>query len=110
MAGQLETLRDSAYVRNQLVVYLGHHAGRSNWESNYKAATARYLNNPSDFSLFGILVRDVEPKELDLSARAKALANKCPKDTSVELLALYLPKNMISELGNRVKQAKGHKP
>jgi hypothetical protein len=103
---QLEDLRDSTEVKDALVKYLGHHSHGAGWSPHYKKASQRYLANPQDVSLFGILVRDVEPKPEDLKVRAISLAKKCPAQTKIELRAMYLPGKTICSLGGRVVRAK----
>ena len=103
---QLEDLRDSITVKDSLVKYLGHHANGTDWFPRYQNATARYLANPGDVSLFGILVRDVEPKRDDLAGRASDLAIGCPDGTSIELRAAYLPRNSINQLAQRAIKAR----
>jgi hypothetical protein len=103
---QLEALRDSTHVKDDLVRYLGHHASGVSWLFHYQSATARYLANPSDVSLFGVLVRDVKPKAEDLKKRAEVLATNCPSQTDVELRALYLPKNSIKILAKQAVTAR----
>ena len=98
---QLENLRDSTNVKDSLVKYLGHHANGTDWLSRYKSAAMRYLANPTDISLFGVLVRDVEPKQEDLASRAAKLSANCPTETSIELRAMYLPLKSISTLAQR---------
>jgi len=99
LAKQLESLRDSRPVKDHLaIVYLAHRASRAEWEPRYRQAAARYLAKESDVSLFGFLVRDVDPKPEDLPSRARPLAANCPPDTSIELRALYLPPGTISSL------------
>ena len=106
MEKQLEDLRDRADMKDSLVKYLGHHALRASWLSCYKSATKRYLASPSDVSLFGILVRDVEAKPEDLSKRAADLAAGCPAGTSIELRGMYLPLNSISTLAERAMRTR----
>lgn len=103
---QLEDLRDSMDVKDALVRYLGHHATGADWFPRYREATTRYLRNPADVSLFGVLVRDVEPKPEDLGQRAQGLAERCPVETSIELRAMYLPKKSISTLVERAVRAR----
>ena len=108
LAKQLEELRDSDQTKDHLViVYLCHRAPNSNWEIPYREAAVRYLQNASDISLFGFLIRDVSPKADDLQSRAKLLAKGCPKETSIELHGLYLPSNSIRSLGSNVKLTQG---
>lgn len=101
---QLEALRDSTDVKDSLVRYLGHHANGSTWSPRYESAATRYLTNPADVSLFGILVRDVEARPEDLASRAQALASSCPAETGIELRAMYLPRGSISTLAERVSK------
>jgi hypothetical protein len=104
---QLEDLRDSKATRRALVLYLGHHAMNAPWGSEYRTATSRYLANAADVSLFGVMIRDVNPDERDLRARAQGLANGCPTTTSIELIAIYLPSDSIDGIGHRVHLARG---
>jgi hypothetical protein len=102
LVNQLEDLRDSVEIKNHLaLIYLGHRAQGAAWHPTWKSASTRYLRNPGDVSLFGVLVRDVQPKEEDVKPRMDRLANGCPSDTSIELLAFYLPDGSIKSLGNR---------
>ena len=94
LAKQLEVLRDSEQTKHHLVII-------------YRQAVKRYLNNTSDISLFGFLVRDVVPKAEDLQSRAKVLAKGCPNETSIELHALYLPSKSIGLLAKKVRLRKG---
>jgi hypothetical protein len=107
---QLEDLRDSTAVKDSLVKYLGHHANGTSWFSRYQSAAERYLANFNDVSLFGVLVRDVEPKREDLERGAGDLASGCPAETSIELRAMYLPRNTINSLAKRAVAARedGH--
>jgi len=98
---QLEDLRDSTNVKNSLMKYLAHHANGTNWLPRYKSAAMRYFANQADISLFGVLVRDVEPKQEDLASSAAALSVGCPIETSIELRAMYLPQKSISTLAQR---------
>lgn len=104
---QLEDLRDSSDVKDSLVKYLGHHANGMNWFPRYQSATTRYLANPADVSLFGVLVRDVEPKRDDLASRAGDLAAGCPAETGIELRAMYLPRRTINSLAQRAVKTRG---
>ena len=103
---QMEDLRDSRDVKDSLVGYLGHHAHGANWLPRYQSAATRYLANPADVSLFGVLIRDVEPKRQDLASRAGVLANGCPPETSIELRAMYLPRKAVGSLAQRCIEAR----
>lgn len=95
---QIEDLRDREDIRDDLLKYLGHRAGTAAWKERYQAASKRYLSNSADVQLFGILVRDVDPNTEDLRVRVEKLAKNCPKGTSIELMALYLPGGAIEKL------------
>ena len=120
---QLEDLRDSDAIRDDLVKYLGHRAGATPWRARFQQATKRYLGhragatpwrarfqqatkrylgNPSDVQLYGVLVRDVEPHQDDLRARVDDLAAECPEGTSIELFALYLPRVSLEGIGEEM--------
>lgn len=124
MVRQIESLRDNKEVKDHLVRYLGHRILGTGWRYQYNKegasyvlvvlgdlhlvwqnqfleAASRYLADPTDVSLFGVLVRDVEPRASDLRNRAETLASDCPEQTSIELTAIYLPENSIPGIGNR---------
>lgn len=108
LAKQLELLRDSEQTKHHLVIiYLGHRAANSSCESSYKDSVVRYFKDSSDVSLFGFLIRDVAPNSADLQSRAKALAKGCPKETSIELSAVYLPPKSIRSLAAKARVKKG---
>jgi hypothetical protein len=103
---QLEDLRDDRTIRDDLVAYLAHRALKSDWLDRYKCAATRYLANPSDVYVFGILIRDVEPHQDDLRVRVEKLSTGCPSGTVVELFAIYLPSGSIAQLGTKVIAAR----
>ena len=95
LIAQVEELRDSTVVKDNLLRYLAIHARRQDWEPHFQGAARRYINAPAEVSLFGILVRDTPPDARDLSTRAGNLAAGCPQQTSIELRAIYLPRDTI---------------
>ena len=99
---QLEDLRDRDAIRVDLVRYLGHRAGSASWRARFQRATKRYVGNPSDVQLYGILVRDVEPHQDDLRARVDDLGAGCPEGTRIELFALYLPRESLEGIGKEM--------
>jgi len=103
---QLEDLRDSDSIRDDLFKYLGYRAKGADWIERFKQAGKRYLTNKSDVQLFGFLVRDVEPHKDDVRVRAEKLGKGCPDGTRIELLALYLPKGSIEGIGNAAVAAR----
>lgn len=102
---QLEDLRDNQKIRDGLMKYLGYRARGASWQSRYQSASKRYLANSSDVSLYGMLVRDVDPHEDDIRVRVRKLSQDCPGGTQIELLGLYLPSGQISELAAKALAA-----
>lgn len=102
---QLEDLRDEVAVRDQLVLYLSHRAGLNPpWKETFADAAKRYFTDRQDVSVFGVLVRDVKPHSDDLNALVQKLHTGCPASMSVELLAIYLPAQSISQLRTTIKR------
>ena len=99
---QLEDLRDRNAIRDDLVRYLGHRAGSVSWLAQFQRAAKRYIGNPCDVRLYGVLVRDVEPHQDDLRARVDDLDAGCPEGTRIELLALYLPRESLKDIGDEM--------
>lgn len=63
-----------------------------------KIAVRKYLNDPMDVSVFGVLVRDVSPNELDLKKRVSQLSDGNRAPLRMEAVALYLPSGAIDNL------------
>lgn len=99
MEQQIEDLRDCATIRDNLVRYLCYRAKFATWRSRFESASKRYLQNDSDIHLYGVLIRDVEPRADDLRMRVIKLAENRPEKTRIELLALYLPQGRINGIG-----------
>jgi len=105
LADQLRQLRDSTSTKSALVRYLGHHSITAAWKPRFMTAASRFLSDPNDVSLFGVLIRDVQPKPQDLSGKATSLATGCPGTTSIELRAVYLPTHTIATLTSAAVKA-----
>ncbi|WP_354681953.1 hypothetical protein [Cupriavidus necator] len=103
---QLEDLRDNTTIRDGLVAYLGYRAVTSSWQGHYKSATRRYLANPSQVYVFGVLIRDVTPHQDDLRVRITKLSVGRPDGTEIELFAIYLPNGSIAQLGAKALAAR----
>lgn len=50
-----------------------------------------YYSNPEDYQLIGVLIRDVEPDERDLSLSYGRLRTRILEPVGLKLLSLYLP-------------------
>jgi hypothetical protein len=65
----------------------------------YTSAAKRYLQSKyCDSTLVGVLVRDVEPKNLDLRQRAISSVKDKSDLTEISFYAIYLPTGMIPKL------------
>jgi hypothetical protein len=98
---QLEDLRDQKHIRDDLVRYLAHRIAGQAWANDFKNAYKRYVKETPDLVLYGLMIRDVEPKLDDLRIRVEKLSEGCPLGTEIELLAIYLPKGSVSLLGTK---------
>jgi hypothetical protein len=103
LTAQLEDLRDNKPTRDTLFRYLAARASGSDWEPKFQAAARRYLRDSNDVALYGVLVRDTSPAQLDLQARAAKLDSGCPAATGIALFAIYLPATSIKSLAQRIE-------
>ena len=103
---QLEDLRDSTSIRDDLFKYLGHRAKGADWMERFQRAGKRFLANKSDVRLFGFLVRDVSPHKDDVRVRVDSLGQGCPDGTRIELFALYVPVGRLEGIGDAAVAAR----
>jgi hypothetical protein len=99
---QLEDLKDSTKIKDDLVKYLGYRASAAAWKGQYQGAAKKYIRSKTNVRVFGFLVRDVEPHLDDLRVRVNRLAKDAHADMTIELLAVYLPTGSISTLSSKV--------
>lgn len=92
---QLKDLRDDDARRRHLIRYLLFRCAEGPLKERFATAVSRYLANPSDFRLYGVLVRDVSPDERDLRGAVSWLGSQCPAVGQIEVLGLYLPAGRI---------------
>ncbi|MBK8370342.1 MAG: hypothetical protein IPL20_02985 [Saprospiraceae bacterium] len=92
---QLRDLYDNRNKRQILISYLknkmrlfpeGHQ-----YKSDFKSGLRAYYSNAKDYLLIGVLIRDVEPDERDLSVSYQKLRTLILESAGLKLLALYLP-------------------
>lgn len=105
---QMEDLRNRREIRDGLVRYLGHRASGAAWRERYQAAAAVYLNDTCEVRLFGVLVRDVPPREDDLRVLVNTLTEACPDAMTIGLIAIYLPAGSITNLSAKVVASRQH--
>lgn len=92
MEWQLKEEATRLDIQHVLLKWLRARCESTEHQALYRAAVHRYVqSNGRDVLLVGILLRDTEPDELDVTARAKALARSLGRPTRIEITAWYLP-------------------
>ena len=95
---QLEDLRNRVGYREVLVRYLAVRCEHAPWRDRFLGALQHYLADRSDCRLYGVLIRDVPPDDLDLRASVSSLSDRWPGAMRVELLGIYLPAGRMDRL------------
>lgn len=110
LIAQVEELCDNESIRNTVIRYLAIRAKGATWQGRFCNAAKGYVNAEKRMSVFGFLVRDVEPNVKDLKKRVTDFGES-PEGFHVEFLALYLPLDQIQHLAEAVSglttQARG---
>lgn len=89
---QLDSLAHDMQIINQLLRWLLPRVKNTKHETAFnQSATLYFDSGMKAASLFGILIRDTLPNELDLQTRGKDLGHKLSEPMSCELIAIYLP-------------------
>jgi hypothetical protein len=76
-----------SYLKNKIRQFGTDHPFRL----DYNASERAYYSNPENYYLIGVLIRDVDPDERDLSLSYNKLRTRILEPTGLKLLALYLP-------------------
>lgn len=76
-----------SYLKSKMRLFATDHPFRLDYIASEKA----YYSNPEDYHLIGVLIRDVEPDERDLSLSYGRLRTQILEPAGLKLLALYLP-------------------
>jgi hypothetical protein len=104
MENQLDNLINNKTIISQLLLWLFHRTRNETSMQVYESFFTNYFNSQcKDIVLFGVLIRDTAPNELDLSGRGKKLRAKLNTPTQCHLIALYLPWG-IEELGVHLRK------
>jgi len=107
MIHQLDDLADNMEIISQLLKWLYHRTRNETYKQVYESSCKNFFNSQcKDIVLFGVLIRDTSPNELDLSERGKKLRAKLSVPTKCHLIALYLPWD-IEGLGVRLRKGGG---
>ncbi|ACL02400.1 conserved hypothetical protein [Desulfatibacillum aliphaticivorans] len=99
---QLEDIKDSEEIKDDLLIYLAYRAANAPWKKRWQRAAGNYLQNKNSIRVFGFLVRDVPPHPDDLQVRVEKLSQNRRTGMKIELLAVYLPPDSISSLSEKV--------
>ena len=102
MAHQIDNLAADLGLINQLLKWLHPRCKGTEHEPSFNTAIALFLESGNKaVALFGVLIRDTQPNELDLRARGRSLAGRLQSPTTCQLIAIYLP-CAIANLPKRV--------
>ena len=74
-------------MKNKMRLYPEGHPFRSDFEASERA----YYSGDCDYQLIGVLVRDVDAEERDVSVSYGRLREQILEPKGIKLLALYLP-------------------
>lgn len=96
MTYQLEKLKNDSNERSNHIQWMMHKAKvldeRNPFKKDFKKALRLYLKSGcTKVKLTGVLIRDTDPHEKDLSSRYEALLKDLHDNMQLELLALYVP-------------------
>lgn len=92
MTQQLESLATDKGLLCQLIKWLWPRCRNTAFQSHFDAAVMGIIQSEnSKLRLFGVLIRDTSPNELDLKNRAITLSKKIISPANCCLAALYLP-------------------
>lgn len=76
-----------SYLKSKMRLYPDGHSFKLDFDAGLRA----YYSNPQDYHLIGVLIRDIEPNEIDLSISYNKLRTQIFEPAGLKLLALYLP-------------------
>ena len=103
MTHQIDNLANNLGLINKLLKWLLPRCKGTDYEVTFNAAITLYLESGNKaVALFGVLIRDTTPNQLDLQTRGNALARTLQAPTSCRLIAIYLPCPIV-DLPDRVR-------
>ena len=89
---QIDNLANDLSLVGQLLMWLLPRCKETIYETSFKAAVKLFLESGNKaLALFGVLIRDTQPNELDLRTRGRTMAGKLQCPTTCCLIAIYLP-------------------
>ena len=103
MGYQIYRLANNLGTIRQLIKWLLPRVEDTKYQKNYKQAAATFFNSGNkNIALFGVLTRDTQTNEKDLSPLGESLRGDISNPTTCLLTALYLPWG-INQLINKIK-------
>jgi hypothetical protein len=106
MRHQIDDLASNLRLINKILTWLFHRCKGTQHAVHFNASMIVFLNSGHKaVTLFGVLIRDTEPNQLDLQARGQSLAPTLSNPTTCQLIALYLP-CAIADLPARISGGK----
>ncbi len=95
MIHQIDSLANDLGLINQLLKWLLPRCKDTAHEVSFKTAVTLFLESGNKaVALFGVLIRDTQPNELDLENRGRSLADTLIAPATCQLIAIYLPCNI----------------
>ena len=97
MIDQLRDIKNNPDLRKSLIKWLGFKVEPLNnsdpFKIDYTKALKIYIRKEVTYKyfLFGVLIRDTEPKDTDLKSRYEYLKNDISIEVKLKLVALYIP-------------------
>jgi hypothetical protein len=76
-----------SYLKSKMRLFPEGHPFKVDFDAGFRA----YYSNPENYQLIGVLIRDIEPEERDLSLSYGRLSAHILEPIGLKLLALYLP-------------------
>jgi len=91
-----------SYLKSKMQLFPDGHPFKQDFAAGFRA----YYSNAEEYHLIGVLIRDVEPDERDLSLSYGRLRTQILEPAGLKLLALYLPiqqEEWISIINEEIK-------
>lgn len=102
LIGQLENLLNELSLITVLLKWLWPRCKKTQYQEYFQKACVQLIRSGNrNIALFGILIRDTAPNELDLKNRAESLADSVLNPATCELIAIHIPCK-ISDLPVRI--------
>ena len=96
MTHQIDNLANNLSLIRQLLFWLLPRCKDTEHEASFNKAISLFFESGNKaVALFGVLIRDTQPNELDLRRRGQTLSGTLQGPTTCQLIAVYLPCTII---------------